>query len=87
MFENNINSNLSNIEQHISELKKQIELWNKKATFIQSQFDFIIPNYIIDEIISNEYSKNYSNLHYLINAAVVNKRLTKNNGNILKELY
>ena len=86
MFENNINSNLSNIEQHISELKKQIELWNKKATFIQSQFDFIIPNYIIDEIISNEYSKNYSNLHYLINAAVVNKRLTKNNGNILKEL-
>ncbi len=87
MFENNINSNLSNIEQHISELKKQIELWNKKATFIQSQFDFIIPNYIIDEIISNEYSKNYSNLHYLINAAVINKRLTKNNGNILKELY
>ena len=87
MFENNINSNLSNLEQHISELKKQIELWNKKATFIQSQFDFIIPNYIIDEIISNEYSKNYSNLHYLINAAVVNKRLTKNNGNILKELY
>ena len=87
MFENNINSNLSNIEQHISELKKQIELWNKKATFIQSQLDFIIPNYIIDEIISNEYSKNYSNLHYLINAAVVNKRLTKNNGNILKELY
>ena len=87
MFENNINSNLSNIEQHISELKKQIELWNKKATFIQSQFDFIITNYIIDEIISNEYSKNYSNLHYLINAAVINKRLTKNNGNILKELY
>ena len=64
MFENNINSNLSNIEQHISELKKQIELWNKKATFIQSQFDFIIPNYIIDEIIRKENSKNYSNLHY-----------------------
>ena len=87
MFKKNVKIDLHELDQNISELKKQIEIWNKKATFIQSQFDFIIPNYIIDEIISNEYSKNYSNLHYLINAAVVNKKLTKKNGNILKKLY
>ena len=87
MFEKNIKRNLSNIDQNILELKKQIEIWNKKAAIIQSQFNFSIPNYIIDEIISNEYSKNYSNLHFLINAAVINHKLTKNNGNILKEFY
>lgn len=87
MFEKTIKSNLSNTKQNLLELKKQIEIWNKKANTIQSQFDFIIPNYIIDEIINNEYSKNYSNLHFLINAAVINNKLTKSDGNILKKFY
>lgn len=87
MFKKTIKSNLSNTKQNILNLKKQIETWNKKATIIQSQFDFIIPNYIIDEIISNEYSKNYSNLHFLINVAVINNKLTKSDGNILKKFY
>ena len=74
-------------EIEINELQNKISEWNEKANFIKNKFNFDIPNYIIDEIIENEDSKNYSNLHYLINCAVVNRKITKDNGIMLKKEY
>lgn len=75
----------SRIELEI--LQKRISEWNRKASIIQSNFDFILPNYMIDEILNNEEKKNYVNLHCLINCAVVNGRITESNGKLLKQIY
>lgn len=61
--------------------------WNKKAKIIQSKFNFILPDYIIDEIIKNEEKKDYLNLNYLINLAVINGRISKDNGKLIKKTY
>lgn len=81
---------IKEIEYKQAEFKKlqdKISDWNQKATKIQSNFDFILPNYLIDEIVENEEKKDYLNLHYLINCAVVNGRISKNNGKIIKQIY
>lgn len=83
----NYSDEIYEIKNKTIRLQKQIKLWKEKAELIQSQFDFTLPNYIIDEIISKEHSKNYSNLHTLINATVINNKLTKENGNIIKKIY
>lgn len=85
-----ISSKEKNFEQQKNELKKfhnRISLIHEKSQDIQAQFDFILPNYIIDEIISEEYSKNYSNLYALINLAIVNNRLSIENGQLVKKTY
>lgn len=61
--------------------------WNQKAKEIQSKFDFILPNYIIDEIIENEQKKTYFNLYCLINCAVINGTISESNKKILKQIY
>ena len=86
MLKKNILSNeIKDVE--LNKLQSKIIEWNKKAEVIQSKFNFILPNYIIDEIIENESSKNFLNLHYLINCAVLSGRITTNNGKILKKEY
>ena len=68
-------------------LQDEISEWNDKSIKIQSNFDFVLPNYIIYEILENENTKNYFNLHYLINCAVINGRITEDNGKLLKKIY
>lgn len=68
-------------------LQATLETWKQKQKIIQSQFDFIIPNYIIDEIIDLEMCKNYSNLHSLLFLAVDNKRLSKEQALLIKQIY
>ena len=68
-------------------LQQELSTWNKKANKIQSSFDFHIPDYIIDEIIESEDSKSFVNLHYLINCALVNERISEDNAKILKQVY
>lgn len=70
-----------------NELKKQLSVRAERASEIQTKFDFVLPDYIIDEIIENENSKSFLNLHYLINCAVVNNRITENNAKLLKQIY
>lgn len=85
-----LSDQIKEIEYKQAELKKlqnKISKWNQNFTKIQSKFDFILPNYIIDEIIENEEQKNYLNLHYLVNCAVVNGRISENNGRRIKEIY
>lgn len=71
----------------LKELKNKVLEWNYMAIKIQSKFDFILPNYIIDEILKNEEKKDYINLHYLVNCAVINGRISENNGKIIKHIY
>ena len=87
MLKQALKNDKNTIEQDTIELKKQIKLWQEKANLIQSQFNFNLPNYIIDEIINNESSKNYRNLHILINVAILNNKLSKKDGNILRSIY
>lgn len=68
-------------------LQQELSTWNKKANKIQSNFNFHIPDYIIDEIIESEDSKSFVNLHYLINCALVNERIAEDNAKILKQVY
>ena len=74
-------------QNELRKLKDEILEWNKKARKIQSKFNFVLPDYIIDEIIESETKKDYSNLHSLINCAVLNGKLSENNGNIIKQIY
>ena len=94
MFKNILKNLLSNpIEKsnykknEIEILEKKIYEWDTKSSQIQSKFKFIIPNYIIDEIIENEEKKDYLNLHYLVNCAVINGRISETEGNIIKQAY
>lgn len=87
---NSLSEQLEKLEQRRIELEKlqnRISEWNRKASEIQSKFNFILPNYIIDEIIENEDRKDYLNLHYLINCAVINGRISETDGNIIKQVY
>jgi hypothetical protein len=69
------------------EIPDEVKIWNKKASEIQSHFDFSIPNYILDEIIEHEDSTYKDNLYYLINCAVMNSRITLENAKKIRELY
>ena len=74
-------------KEEIQNIQKQLTLWNKKSKLIQSQFNFKLPKYIIDEIIRNEKTKLYYNLHSLINLAIISNKLsTKNREAITKTL-
>lgn len=65
----------------------EVKSWNKKASEIQSHFDFVIPNYILDEIIELENSTYKDNLYCLINCAVMNSRITLENAKKIREVY
>lgn len=88
--ENLLSNQIKEIEQKQAELKElqnEVSEWNHMAIKIQSKFDFVLPNYIIDEILKNTEKKNYINLHYLVNCAVINGRISESNGKIIKQIY
>lgn len=76
-------------QKEIADLKSKITQWEEKAKKIQSRFEFIIPSYIIDEIIEKGTSiyQDHENLYYLINCAVLNNRITNKDAKRLKEIY
>lgn len=86
----NISKQIEEIEikkNKLIELQDKLSEWRQKATNIQSQFSFILPNYIISEIIENEVKKDYLNLYYLINCAVINGRISEDEGKKIKQVY
>jgi len=68
-------------------LEEKLNMWNLKAEKIREQFDFFIPNYLIDEIIEREIEQNYNNLHYLCNMAYICGRISKKECDIIKKIY
>lgn len=63
---------------------KDINNFFSEIDNIQKKYNFDIPGYVLDEIISDD-DKN--NLNKIINLAVMNKRLSKADANILKNDY
>lgn len=78
---------LTNERMNLIKLQNDISTWKSKALKIQSNFNFELPNYILDEIITNENKFQYKNLHFLINCAVINGKISKTNGSILKQTF
>ena len=81
------NDKMEYTQKNLKDLQNAINNWNTKFKNIQSNFSFKLPNYIVDEIIDNEDSKDFSNLHYLINCAVINGRISESHGKMLKNSY
>ena len=71
----------------LQNLQDKVSTWNHKADIIQSKFNFILPNYIIDEIIESEEHKDFINLYLLVNCAVINNRITESDGKLIKQYY
>ena len=51
---------------------------------IQDEFDFVIPDYILQEIVQKEKRYIKENINALINLAKLNNRLSINQASILK---
>lgn len=69
-------------EKEIEGMEKRIELHEKIRNQLGSHFDFVIPDYVISDFIDNE---DYHHFCLMVNMAVINNRLSKENGNTLKE--
>lgn len=65
-------------------LQKKIEKRNNLREKIYNifNFDFEIPDYVVDDIIDNE---DFNHICLMINMSVVNERISKENSKILKE--
>ncbi len=67
----------------INRTQNEIDNFNEDKKTIQSKFNFEIPDYLIDDIID----ENFDSLYALINCAVVNGHLSKENAENLKSVY
>lgn len=85
-YEEEINE-IEKRKKEIDILNEKVSIWNAKADKIREQFDFFIPNYLIDEIIEKEIEKNYNNLHCLCNMAYICGRISNEESQIIKKIY
>lgn len=60
----------------------KIYRFNRLKYKLQEEYGFKISNYIVDEIINND---DYDNLCLLVNLAVSNKKISKEEGQIIKK--
>lgn len=74
-------------ELKINKLQNKLDDFDKMKYILQNKFNFIVPDYLIDEIIDSCSSNTYTNLYYLINCAVVNGTISKEDAKILKQAY
>ncbi len=71
--------------QNVTEIIKEIEIWNKEFEELKEKledyFKFEIANYIVSDILECE---TYNHVCLMINLAVVNNRISLENGTTLK---
>lgn len=70
-------------EKVIKETEQRLELYGKIREKLSNYFDFSVPDYVISDFIDNE---DYHHFCLMVNMAVLNNRLSKENGNTLKEI-
>lgn len=88
MLKNDKYLNLLKTKQiEIDALQKEINLFKEKKSILQKKFNFIIPDYIVDEIIESDKNNLYINLNLLINCAIMNGQISNENGDLLKKAY
>lgn len=80
----NYNEQIKIRKAQIQLIENEINTRKLEMEKFQQDFDFVIPDYILDEIIRQRGRKNNENLIALINLAVKNGSLSKENGKILK---
>ncbi len=78
-------TNHSTLQDEITDLQNEIKSWDLKSNEIQSNFDFTIPNYILDEIIDQQSLSNKDNLFALINCAVINGSISRESAQKIKD--
>lgn len=71
----------TNDDINYNKIKEYLKKFDTISLKLKIFFSFDIPNYLIDDIIMEE---NYSHFCLLLNLAVINKRISKNNAKILK---
>ena len=76
------NQDYSMTEEKYEIIKKHIEKIDKIKNDLQKHINFEIPEYIIHDIAENE---EFNHICLIINVAIVNNRLSSENGNYLKE--
>lgn len=69
-------------EEKLIALQKEIERRKVLREKIQSNFDFEIPTYVLEDIIDEEY---FGHICLMINMATNNNRISKENSIELKE--
>lgn len=68
-------------------LLTELEFIKAQGREIQKNFEFTIPDYVLEEIVLTRNKLEKLSLQIMINMAVINNRITKANGNKLKEIY
>lgn len=76
------NKDYSITEEKFEIIKKHIEKIDKIKNDLQKHINFEIPEYIIHDIVENE---EFNHICLIINVAIVNNRLSSENGKYLKE--
>lgn len=74
-------NNYNELNQQLIEDLKKLQ---SKMKQIQDEFDFVIPDYILQEIVQKEKRYIKENINALINLAKLNNRLSINQARILK---
>lgn len=85
------NMNISKLvrekQSEIEDLQNKLDFFNSEKTKLKAKFGFIVPDYIIDEILGTYKQDFFTNLNVLINCAVVSGELSKENAMLLKQCY
>lgn len=75
-------NNLTDVEVKNILATNEIHRFYRLKEKLEFEYKFEIPNYIVDEIINGN---SYDNLCSLINLAIINKKISKKNGKMLKK--
>ena len=71
--------------KELQELLTEMIFVKTQGNEIQKNFDFTIPDYILDEIVLTKNKPEKLNLNILINIAVINNKLTNGQARMLKK--
>lgn len=81
MIKNLSNYSIVEIDNKRKEIEQKINDLKILKEKLEKYFDFVIPTYIIDDILKNE---DYYHFCLMVNLAVMNDRLSSEKGEILK---
>lgn len=73
--------------KELQELIAKMMFIKAQGSEIQKKYEFTIPDYILEEIVLTRIKLNRLNLQLMINMAVLNNKLTKEQARILKNEY
>jgi hypothetical protein len=73
------------MQEEIEILLKREEKIKRRSMEIQKNYNFYIPDYVLSEIVITEKDTFFDNVIALINLAIINGKLSKENSTILKK--